>query len=285
LLKINILVLVSGGGTNLQALLDAEHAGKLGPGKLALVVSDRSGAYALERAKLLGIPIFVEEPDVRLCREDRRKEHSDRIFRLAREHNIRLIVLAGFLSILQGRILKYYAGRILNLHPSLLPKYGGMGMYGNRVHRAVLDAGEKESGCTIHFVDSGTDTGPVLLQRRVPVLPGDTPDALADRIHDEEHIAIVEAATMMSKRLHIQMTEQQRMIAEEKMKIEEKTARAARRRARLSKLAKTTRKKIKLEDQANASEQAIKNNETGAGTAEPAVNKEEQQKTEIQEEK
>jgi phosphoribosylglycinamide formyltransferase-1 len=283
------MVLVSGGGTNLQALLDAERAGKLGPGKLSLVISDRSGAYALERAKLLGIPIFVEEPDARICREDQRKDLSDRIFRLAREHNIRLIVLAGFLSILQGRIIKYYAGRILNLHPSLLPKYGGMGMYGNRVHRAVLDAGEKESGCTIHFVDAGTDTGLILLQRKVPVLPGDTPDALADRIHDEEHIAIVEATAIMSKRLHIQMTEQQRMIAEEKMKFEEKMARAAGRRARLAKLAKTARKKTELEDQAKsaeqcrAAEQTVNHRETEAGTAEPVINNEEPQNTETQE--
>jgi phosphoribosylglycinamide formyltransferase-1 len=196
------MTLVSGGGTNFQALLEAEKTGKLGPGKLAVAVSDRPGTRALERAELWGIPVYVEEPDPRLAGNEMRREFSDRIFRVARDHNIGLIVLAGFLSILQGKILKHFAGRIINLHPSLLPKYGGMGMYGNRVHRAVLDAGEKESGCTVHFADSGIDTGPVILQRRVPVLKGDTPDALAERIHDEEHIAIVEAAALVAGRLY-----------------------------------------------------------------------------------
>jgi phosphoribosylglycinamide formyltransferase-1 len=199
--KVNILVLVSGGGTNFQALLEAEKTGGLGPGKLAVAVSDRPEAYALERAKLWGIPVYVEEPDKKLPREERRRELSDRIFRIAREHRIGLIVLAGFLSILEGKIIRYYSGRIINLHPSLLPKFGGMGMYGNHVHKAVLDAGEKESGCTVHLVDAGTDTGPIILQRKVPVMIGDTPDALADRIHDEEHIAIVEAAALMAERV------------------------------------------------------------------------------------
>jgi phosphoribosylglycinamide formyltransferase-1 len=198
--KVKILVLVSGGGTNFQALLDAEKTGGLGPGKLSVVISDRPEAYALKRARMWGIPVYIEEPDTGLPKDERRRDLSDRIFRIAREYHIGLIVLAGYLSILEGKILHYYEGRIINLHPSLLPKFGGMGMYGNRVHKAVLDAGEKESGCTIHFVDAGTDTGPILLQRRVPVLRGDTPDALADRIHEEEHIAIVKATVLLAKR-------------------------------------------------------------------------------------
>jgi phosphoribosylglycinamide formyltransferase-1 len=201
------MVLVSGGGTNFQALLEAEKNGKLGPGRLAAAVSDRPQAYALERAKLWGVPVYVVEPDTRLPKDERRKEQSDRICRIAGENDISLIVLAGYLSILAGKILNYYEGRIINLHPSLLPKFGGMGMYGERVHRAVLDAGEKESGCTVHIVDKGTDTGPVLLQRRVPVLPGDTPDALADRIHEQEHIAIVEAAAVMAERIQPEIAE------------------------------------------------------------------------------
>ncbi|MDR0877069.1 MAG: phosphoribosylglycinamide formyltransferase [Treponema sp.] len=210
--KVNILVLVSGGGTNFQALLDAEKTGGLGPGKLAVAVSDRPEAYALERAKLWGIPVYVEEPDKKLPKEDRRRELSDRIFRIARDHRIGLIVLAGFLSILEGKIIQYYSGRIINLHPSLLPKFGGMGMYGNHVHKAVLDAGEKESGCTVHLVDAGTDTGPIILQRKVPVMTGDTPDALADRIHDEEHIAITEAAALMAERILKQNFQKQERI-------------------------------------------------------------------------
>jgi phosphoribosylglycinamide formyltransferase-1 len=123
------------------------------------------------------------------------------VLNICRERRIGLIVLAGFLSILEGDIIREYAGRILNLHPSLLPKFGGEGMYGERVHRAVLDAGETESGCTVHLVDAGTDTGPILLQRRVPVLPGDSPSSLAERIHGEEHTAIVEAARMLIERI------------------------------------------------------------------------------------
>ena len=205
---VNILVLVSGNGTNLQALLDAEKGGafdiwmKTGEdffatGKIAAVVSDRSEAYALERARAAGIPAFVEKPNLRIPKAKRRHEHSDRIVRICREKEIKLIVLAGFLSILAGAILEEYSGRIINLHPALLPKFGGEGMYGERVHRAVLAAGETESGCTVHFVDAGTDTGPILLQRKVPVLPGDTPETLAERVHVVEHIAIVYGVMVM----------------------------------------------------------------------------------------
>jgi phosphoribosylglycinamide formyltransferase-1 len=212
------MVLVSGGGTNLQALLDAERTGGLGPGRLALVVSDRPGAPALERAKLCGVPVLVEEPIKKLPKDRRRKELSNRILRDAIDHNIGVIVLAGFLSILSGKILQRYSGRIINLHPSLLPKFGGEGMYGERVHRAVLDAGEKESGCTVHFVDAGTDTGPILLQRIVRVLKNDTPDSLADRIHREEHIAIVKAARTMAERFYQQLTGPDARLANQKKK-------------------------------------------------------------------
>jgi phosphoribosylglycinamide formyltransferase-1 len=105
------------------------------------------------------------------------------------------------LSIVEGDLLNVYEGRIINLHPSLLPRHGGAGMHGERVHRAVLAAGERESGCTVHLVDRGTDTGPVLLQRKVPVLPGDTAASLAERIHVEEHIALVEVAASMARKI------------------------------------------------------------------------------------
>ncbi|MDR2759267.1 MAG: phosphoribosylglycinamide formyltransferase [Spirochaetaceae bacterium] len=199
----DILVLVSGGGTNLQALLDAEKQGRLGPGRAAVVVSDRGGVYALERAKAAGVPALTEPVNPLLPPQDRRRDLSDRLLGIARERKIGLVVLAGFLSILEGEFIQAYGGRIINLHPSLLPKFGGPGMYGLRVHQAVLAAGEKESGCTVHLVDAGTDTGPILLQRKVPVLPGDTPEGLAERIHREEHIAIVEAAAMMAEKLTI----------------------------------------------------------------------------------
>ncbi|MDR1507456.1 MAG: phosphoribosylglycinamide formyltransferase [Treponema sp.] len=196
----NILVLVSGNGSNLQALIDAEKSGRCSEGgresggmRIAAVVSDKAGVFALQRANNAGIPAITETPDKSLPREERQRELSDRILRIAGKYNAGLIVLAGFLSILRGNIVKAYSGRIINLHPSLLPDFGGEGMYGDRVHRAVLASGKKESGCTVHLVDGGTDTGPVLLQRRVPVLPGDSAESLAARIHREEHIAIVDA--------------------------------------------------------------------------------------------
>jgi phosphoribosylglycinamide formyltransferase-1 len=199
---INVMVLVSGGGTNLQALLNAEQYGELGPGRLAVVVSDRPETIVTEKAKLLNIPVYVEEPSPGLNKTQRRRELSDRICRIAINSNVRLIVLAGFLSILSGKILKNYSGRIINLHPSLLPKYGGEGMYGECVHKAVLDSGDRFTGCTVHIVDEGIDTGPIILQRRIPVKRGDTPDSLADRVHEEEHLAIVKAVRLMSE--HIQ---------------------------------------------------------------------------------
>jgi phosphoribosylglycinamide formyltransferase-1 len=168
--------------------MDAEARGALGEGKITAVVSDRSGAYALERARTAGVPVFTEAPNRSLPRAERRRELSDRILSLAEGRGAGLIILAGFLSILEGPLLDAYAGRIINLHPSLLPKFGGPGMYGERVHRAVLEAGEKESGCTVHLVDGGTDTGSILLQRKVPVLPGDNAGTLAGRIHHEEHL-------------------------------------------------------------------------------------------------
>jgi len=198
----NILVLVSGAGTNLQSLIDAEAAGTLSGGKIAAVLSDRNGAYALERAKAAGIPAFVQTPNPALAKPERRRELSDRILRLCREKRIGLVVYAGFLSILAGDIITEYAGRMINLHPALLPKFGGEGMYGSRVHQAVLAAGETESGCTVHLVDAGTDTGPVILQRKVPVLRDDTPESLAERIHKEEHTAIVDAVKLMLEELN-----------------------------------------------------------------------------------
>jgi len=196
----NILVLVSGNGTNLQALIDAQRSGSL-PGNIAAVISDRPGVYALERARAAGIPALTEEADKGLPKEQRRMELSNRILTKARSYKIDLIILAGFLSILQGELLEEYSGRIINIHPSLLPKYGGQGMYGDRVHQAVLDAGEKESGCTVHLVDQGTDTGTILIQKKVAVLSGDTPESLAQRIHKEEHSAIVEGAKLLLQKL------------------------------------------------------------------------------------
>ncbi|MDR1220323.1 MAG: phosphoribosylglycinamide formyltransferase [Treponema sp.] len=189
----HILVLVSGNGTNLQALIDAERQGGLGNGTIAAVISDKPGVLALERARNAGIPVFTLLPDKSLPKQERRLELSNRILAKALELKIDFIVCAGFLSILTGDIIAVYDSRMINIHPSLLPKFGGQGMYGERVHQAALDAGERESGCTVHFVDAGADTGQIILQRAVPVLFNDTPETLAERIHVQEHAAIVEA--------------------------------------------------------------------------------------------
>ncbi|MDR1324700.1 MAG: phosphoribosylglycinamide formyltransferase [Treponema sp.] len=198
---VNILVLVSGNGSNLQALINAGQHGELGAGRIVATMADRTGIYALERAWLANVQALAETPNMTLPIAQRRQDLSDRILQFCHERDIGLIVLAGFLSILAGDIIREYAGRIINLHPSLLPKFGGVGMYGTRVHQAVLDAGEPESGCTVHLVDADADTGPILLQRRVPVLVSDTAAALAERIHHEEHIAIVEGTALMVARI------------------------------------------------------------------------------------
>lgn len=199
-MSLRVLVLVSGGGSNLQALIDAQMGGKLGGAEIVGVVGDRLGIYALERARLAGIPVQVMQAERSLAKAQRRIELSNRILAQAQKLDVGLIVLAGFLQILQGPLLSAYERRIINMHPALLPKFGGDGMYGQHVHRAVLAAGESESGCTVHFADSGTDTGEIILQRRVPVEPGDDPESLAARILVQEHIAIVEAVVKLAER-------------------------------------------------------------------------------------
>ena len=197
----NIAVLVSGGGTNLQALIDYEKAHADCPYHIALVVSNTKNAYALERAKTAGIPAFSvlgKENAEKASRDEKRIAISDAILALCREYAVDAIVLAGYLSVLGGAIIDEYAGRIINLHPALLPKFGGVGMWGHNVHEAVLAAGESESGCTVHLVDSGCDTGKILVQKKVPVLPNDTPDSLYARIAPHEHEAMVEGVCLLA---------------------------------------------------------------------------------------
>ncbi len=200
-------VLVSGGGTNLQALLDEEaRMGSECPYHIALVISSSKDAYALERAAKSGVPTVIASPfavmgaDVAktASREAKNIAVSDKVLELCRESGIEAIVLAGFLTVLTGNVVTAYSGRIINLHPALLPKFGGVGMWGHHVHEAVLAAGEKESGCTIHLVDAGCDTGKILIQKKVPVMPDDTPDTLYARIAPEEHVAMVEGVKLLA---------------------------------------------------------------------------------------
>lgn len=207
--KIKTAVLVSGGGTNLQALIDYQQKNADCPYEISLVVSSSKDAFALKRAENANIEAIVASPSIVMGqenaknanRDEKRLVVSDKILSLCNEHKIEAIVLAGFLTVLSGEIVAVYSGRIINLHPALLPKFGGVGMYGHHVHEAVLASGEKESGCTIHLVDSGCDTGKILLQKKVPVLPGDTPESLYARIAPEEHKAMVEGLNLLADML------------------------------------------------------------------------------------
>lgn len=200
-----IAVLVSGGGTNLQALIDYQNENKDCPYEIAVVISDHKDAYALERASKAGIPGEITSPYAVMgaekakaaSRDEKRTAVSNRVLELCRKYEVTAIVQAGWLTVLCGEILKEYNGKIINLHPALLPKFGGVGMWGHHVHEAVLAAGEKESGCTIHLVTGECDGGKILIQKKVPVMPDDIPDSLYDRIAPEEHKAIVEGTIMI----------------------------------------------------------------------------------------
>ena len=187
--KVKITVLVSGGGTNLQSVIDHIENGFLDGAEIVQVISSNEDAYALERAKKAGIPgISIsknEWPDD--------QERNEIMMRKLRESGTDLIVLAGYMSILDPALIAAYRNRIINIHPSLIPKYCGKGYYGKRVHRAVLEGMEKESGATVHFVDEGIDTGKVILQEKVPVEPGDTEDLLAARVLQVEHKILPQA--------------------------------------------------------------------------------------------
>lgn len=198
-------VLVSGGGTNLQSLIDYQKSHADCPYKICVVISSTKNAYALERARTAGIDCVVKSPfsvmgkeaAQKASREEKNVAVSDAVLEECKLRGIDGIVLAGYLSVLQGKIIQEYKNKIINLHPALLPKFGGVGMWGHNVHEAVLAAKEKESGCTVHLVDGGCDTGKILVQKKVPVMPGDTPDSLYERIAPNEHKAIVEGLLML----------------------------------------------------------------------------------------
>ena len=179
---VNLAVFISGGGSNLQALIDASKSGILSA-KIRLVVSSRRDAYGLERAAKEGIDTFVFKPKKYPTPQAAAADLAEKL----QQHEIDYIALAGYLSLLPGEIVQNYRGRIVNIHNGPLPKYGGKGMYGHFVHEAVLANGEKESGPTIHLVDEIYDHGKILEHAKVPVLPDDTPDTLAARVLKQEH--------------------------------------------------------------------------------------------------
>lgn len=192
--KIRIGVLVSGNGSNLQAIIDAAHTEILASAEVGIVISNKKEAFALQRAEKEGIrAIWINPKEF-----ESREKFFDKVIEELNVSNIDLVCLAGFLLKLEPNIIHRFRNRILNIHPALLPKYGGAGMYGHYVHEAVLRAGEKESGCSVHMVDEEFDHGDVLMQRKVPVLPDDTPETLAARILAEEHILYPEAIRFFS---------------------------------------------------------------------------------------
>lgn len=180
-MSVRVAVLVSGGGTNLQALIDARAAGAIPDGEIALVISDKAGAYALERAKRAGIPaVTVPKRD---CGSQAAFEA--RLEALLAEYAIDVIVLAGFLTILSADFTARHPRRILNIHPSLIPSFCGEGFYGLRVHEAALARGVKVTGATVHFVNEVPDGGEIIAQKAVDILPGDTPEILQRRVMEQ----------------------------------------------------------------------------------------------------
>lgn len=187
---LNVVVLVSGGGTNLQAIIDAAESGKIRNAKIVGVLSNNQNAYALERAKKHGIPGRCISPKQFASREEFNEKFLEAVDSLEPD----LIVLAGFLVVIPPAMIERYRNRIINIHPSLIPAFCGTGYYGLKVHEAALARGVKVAGATVHFVDEGTDTGPIILQKAVEVKAGDTPEMLQRRVMEEAEWKILPEA-------------------------------------------------------------------------------------------
>lgn len=195
---LNVAVLVSGGGTNLQALLDARKRGEIPDGEISLVIASRKKAYALERARMAGVPALA------LPRRDYENpaDYDAALLTALQEAGVELVVLAGFLCVLGEKMLKGYEGRIVNVHPSLIPAFCGDGFYGLHVHEAALERGVKVTGATVHLVNEVTDGGPILLQKAVEVLESDTPESLQKRVMEQaEWVLLPKAVSMLCQKI------------------------------------------------------------------------------------
>ena len=181
-----LVVMVSGGGTNLQAVLDACADGRI-PAKVAGVISSKPGVYALERAENAGVPSTVIKKASFATQDD----HDTAVIKAVEQFGGQAIILAGYMSILGSSVVERY--KIINVHPALIPSFCGKGYYGQHVHKAALDYGVKVSGATVHFVDEGTDTGPIIMQKSIDVLDDDTPETLAARVLNVEHEILVKS--------------------------------------------------------------------------------------------
>jgi phosphoribosylglycinamide formyltransferase-1 len=192
--KVRVAVFISGSGTNLQSLIDS-CAEVTFPAEITLVMSSKKKAFGLERARNHSIPAVV------LRKKDfgTEQEYADEMLTTLKDHHIEIVCLAGYLKLIPSRIVRYFENRILNIHPALLPKFGGTGMYGMRVHEAVIAAGESESGPTVHIVDEVYDHGRIFMQRKVPVLPDDTPEVLQKRVLAVEHELYPEALAKLAE--------------------------------------------------------------------------------------
>ena len=189
----NLGVLVSGRGTNLQAIIDASKENKI-KSKVVIVISNKKDAYALLRAEKEGISNLFISP-----KNKSPEEYDMEVVKELKNHNVELVILAGYLKILTPKFIREYEDKIINVHPALLPSFGGKGFYWEHVHRAVIEAGCKISGCTVHFVREEIDKGPIIVQKCVNVLDNDTPETLAERILPYEHESIVEAIKIIEE--------------------------------------------------------------------------------------
>ncbi len=197
--KARIAVLVSGGGTNLQALIDAQSRGEIPHGEIGLVISNKEGAYALERAATAGIPAVTI---TKAACDGEQEAFEEALLAQLAACEIDLIVLAGFMAILSRRFTDTYPKRILNVHPSLIPAFCGEGFYGLRVHRAALDYGVKVTGATVHYVNEIPDGGEIILQKAVEIVEGDTPVTLQRRVMEQaEWILLPRAVELVSEKL------------------------------------------------------------------------------------
>ena len=192
--KIRIAVLVSGGGTNLQALIDAQQAGEIPDGEIALVVSNKTGAYALERAAKAGIPAVTV---TKKASGGTQEGFEQALLAILKENRIDLIILAGFLAILSADFTRAYNDRIINVHPSLIPSFCGKGFYGLKVHEAALEYGVKVTGATVHLVNEIPDGGRILLQKAVDILPDDTAETLQKRVMEQAEWKLLPKAAQL----------------------------------------------------------------------------------------
>ncbi|TQI65801.1 phosphoribosylglycinamide formyltransferase [Clostridium sp. KNHs216] len=208
---LNIAVLVSGGGTNLQALIDARNRSELSGGKLALVVSGRSDAFALQRAEKAGIPV-----EILLRKSFAAQEDYDRsLLEILSRYEIDLVVLAGFMTIISEKVVRHYENRIINVHPALIPSFCGEGFYGLKVHEAALTKGVRVTGATVHFVNEVCDGGPIILQKAVEVLPGDTPETLQRRVMEQAEWKLLPKAVSLFCEGRIEVADGRTVIKED----------------------------------------------------------------------